>query len=56
VQPLTPFSSEMTNVVASLHVTARNWQYLAAVAGYTALVSAFLFFLSAWSLRRRTLV
>jgi hypothetical protein len=56
VPPLTPFSADMKNVQISLHVTATDWQYLAAAAGYTLLVSVFLFFVSAWGLRRRSLV
>jgi hypothetical protein len=53
---LGPFSDKMSTVHTSLHVTLQDWQYLAAAGGYALLVSAFLYFLSAWSLRRRSLV
>jgi hypothetical protein len=51
---LDPFSSHTTAVEYSLRVTASDWGYLAATAGYAAAAFVFFFLFADYFLRRRT--
>jgi hypothetical protein len=53
---LDPFAWHTAEVETSLRVTAAQWGYLAAGAGYAILASAFFFLLSATFVRRKRLV
>jgi hypothetical protein len=55
VPMLDPFANQTSDVMRSMRVTGAEWGYLAAGAGYAALVCTVCFFATALTLRRRAL-